>query len=51
MSAIEKALSNAGDAYSKAMNKLSTGNGNLVRSVEKLKEMGAKATKQLPEPK
>ena len=51
MAAIEKALSNAGDAYSKAMNKLSTGNGNLVRSVEKLKEMGAKATKQLPEPK
>ena len=51
MSNIEKAINNAGDAYSKAMNKLSTGNGNLVRSVEKLKEMGAKATKQLPEPK
>ena len=51
MSNIEKAINNAGDAYSKAMNKLSTGNGNLVRSVEKLTEMGAKATKQLPEPK
>ena len=32
-----------------AMNKLSTGGGNLVGQVEKLKEMGAKAKKSLPQ--
>jgi DNA recombination protein RmuC len=31
------------------MNKLSEGNGNLIVSVEKLKKMGAKAKKSLPE--
>ena len=34
-------------AYEHAMNKLSTGNGNIIRSAEKLKEMGAKAKKSL----
>jgi DNA recombination protein RmuC len=34
-------------AYDNAMNKLSTGNGNLLRSAEKLKKMGAKASKSL----
>lgn len=37
----------AATAYDSAMNKLSTGNGNLLRSAEKLKKMGAKATKSL----
>ena len=36
-------------AYEESMKKLSTGNGNLVTSVEKLKKMGAKAKKSLPE--
>lgn len=34
-------------SYDKAFNKLRTGHGNLVGRVEKLKEMGAKANKQL----
>ncbi|OIQ28318.1 MAG: DNA polymerase V [Bacteroidetes bacterium MedPE-SWsnd-G2] len=36
--------------YSSAMNKLIDGRGNLITSVEKLKKMGAKAKKSLPEP-
>ncbi len=35
--------------YQSAMNKLVDGKGNLVSSVERLKKMGAKARKQLPE--
>ncbi|MFY0605700.1 MAG: DNA recombination protein RmuC [Cyclobacteriaceae bacterium] len=35
------------DNYDLAMNKLSEGNGNLVRRTEVLKELGAKASKQL----
>ena len=35
--------------YGNAMNKLVEGKGNLVTSVEKLKKMGAKAKKSLPE--
>ncbi len=35
--------------YSDAMNKLVEGKGNLITSVEKLKKMGAKAKKSLPE--
>jgi DNA recombination protein RmuC len=31
------------------MNKLTEGKGNLITSVEKLKKMGAKAKKSLPE--
>jgi len=34
--------------YDLAMNKLYDGRGNLVRSAEKLRELGAKATKELP---
>jgi DNA recombination protein RmuC len=36
------------NSYRDAMSKLSEGRGNLVRSAEKLKEMGAKASKELP---
>ena len=36
------------NSYRDAMNKLSEGQGNLVRSSEKLKELGAKASKQIP---
>ena len=35
--------------YNSAMNKLFEGDGNLIRRVENLKKMGAKAKKSLPE--
>jgi DNA recombination protein RmuC len=35
--------------YDAAMNKLVDGKGNLITSIEKLKKMGAKAKKSLPE--
>lgn len=35
--------------YDAAMNKLNTGRGNLVHSAEKLRKLGAKAAKKLPE--
>lgn len=35
------------DAYDKALNKLSEGSGNLVTASEKIKKLGAKATKQI----
>jgi DNA recombination protein RmuC len=36
------------DTYEKAVNKLSTGKGNLTRRAEQLRELGAKSTKALP---
>lgn len=48
MENINKAINNASDAYGKAMNKLSEGRGNILNSIESLKKLGAKATKQLP---
>lgn len=36
-------------SYDDAMNKLSTGTGNLIKRTEKMKRLGAKAAKQLPE--
>jgi len=35
--------------YDAAMNKLQTGHGNLIHSAEKLRELGAKTAKKLPE--
>ena len=46
---IGKKMDEAKVEYSSAMNKLTEGKGNLVTSVEKLKKMGAKAKKALPE--
>lgn len=46
---IGKRMDEAKGEYSQAMNKLVEGKGNLVTSVEKLKKMGAKAKKSLPE--
>lgn len=46
---IGKKMDEAKTEYSSAMNKLVDGKGNLVRSVEKLKKMGAKAKKSIPE--
>lgn len=36
------------ESYDQAMNRLSTGHGNVVRQVEMLRELGAKASKSLP---
>lgn len=46
---IGKKMDDAKGDYESAMKKLSSGRGNLVGSVQKLKQLGAKATKNLPE--
>ena len=46
---IGKKMDEAKAEYGNAMNKLFEGKGNLINSVEKLKKMGAKAKKALPE--
>ncbi|MFY0482405.1 DNA recombination protein RmuC [Flavobacterium sp. PLA-1-15] len=46
---IGKKMEEAKTEYGNAMNKLVDGKGNLITSVEKLKKMGAKAKKALPE--
>lgn len=46
---IGKRMDEAKSEYGNAMNKLVEGKGNLITSVEKLKKMGAKAKKALPE--
>ena len=48
MEGIGNGLQKARDSYEKAFNKLQTGNGNLISKTQKLKELGAKATKSLP---
>ena len=47
---IGKKMDEAKTEYEGAMNKLVDGRGNLITSVQKLKIMGAKAKKSLPEP-
>jgi DNA recombination protein RmuC len=47
---VGKKMDEAKIEYKGAMNKLVEGRGNLVVSVEKLKKMGAKAKKSIPEP-
>lgn len=49
LTGVGKKLDSAKTDYSSAMNKLVSGKGNLITSVEKLKKMGAKAKKTLPE--
>jgi len=49
LTGVGKKLDSAKSDYSAAMNKLVEGRGNLITSVEKLKKMGAKAKKALPE--
>jgi DNA recombination protein RmuC len=46
---IGKKIDESKSEYDGAMNKLKEGKGNLITSVEKLKKMGAKAKKSLPE--
>jgi DNA recombination protein RmuC len=49
LTGVGKKIDAAKTDYSAAMNKLVEGRGNLITSVEKLKKMGAKAKKSLPE--
>jgi len=49
LTGVGKKLDAAKNDYSSAMNKLVEGRGNLVNSVEKIKKLGAKAKKSLPE--
>jgi DNA recombination protein RmuC len=45
---VGKRMDSAKKVYEDAMNKLSTGTGNLVSRVEKIKKLGANTQKQLP---
>ena len=45
---VGKGLVSVKDNYDKAMNKLTDGRGNLIGRAEKIKELGAKASKSLP---
>lgn len=49
MSKIKKSLDQSLDSYNLAMNKLSEGRGNLISQAEKMRDLGAKASKQLPQ--
>jgi len=46
---IGKGLVSTKDSYDKAMNKLTEGRGNLINRSEKIKKLGAKASKTLPQ--
>ncbi|MDY7394022.1 DNA recombination protein RmuC [Aureibaculum sp. 2210JD6-5] len=46
---VGKRIDSSKAEYSSAMNKLFEGDGNLIRRVEKIKKLGAKAKKSLPE--
>lgn len=46
---IGKRLDQSKDAYRKAMNKLHDGQGNIVKRIENIKELGAKASKTIPD--
>jgi len=47
---VGKKMDDAKSEYKGAMNKLVEGRGNIITSIEKLKKMGAKAKKSIPEP-
>lgn len=46
---VGKKIRNAQENYEDVMKKLHTGKGNLISSVEKIKKLGAKTTKSLPQ--
>lgn len=46
---IKKNIDNTGASYDEAMKKLKTGRGNLIDQVERMKTLGAKAKKSLPD--
>ncbi len=47
MDGLGKSIKQSQEIYEKAVNKLSTGRGNLTNTAEKIKKLGAKASKQL----
>ena len=47
MEAIGRNIRQSQDAYDRALNKLSTGAGNLASTSEKIKKLGAKTNKQI----
>ena len=47
MELIGKKIADSQDTYEKAFKQLSSGSGNIIRRIEELKKMGAKANKQL----
>jgi DNA recombination protein RmuC len=49
LTSVGKKIDDAKKDYSTAMNKLVDGRGNLITSVEKIKKLGAKAKKSIPE--
>ncbi len=49
LQALGQKLHAAGECYDRSLNKLSTGRGNLVSRVEKIRKLGARATKELPD--
>lgn len=49
MQRIEKSINQTREAYDKAVNKLSTGRGSLVKRAEKMRKLGAKVSKSLPQ--
>jgi DNA recombination protein RmuC len=49
LKSVGKKMDDAKESYIEAMKKLYDGSGNLVRRAEKMKELGAKTTKQLPQ--
>lgn len=49
MKKIGAAIDNTSKSYENAMNKLTSGNGNLVKSAQKIKQLGAKTSKNLPD--
>jgi len=48
MQLIGEQISKTGDTYERAMNKLSTGKGNLIRRSENMRKLGLKPKKQIP---
>ncbi|WP_457610118.1 DNA recombination protein RmuC [Lutibacter sp.] len=46
---IGKALNSSQESYQNAMNKLSSGRGNMIKKIENLKKLGAKTKKSLPQ--
>lgn len=49
MEGLGRSMEQTQKTYSAAMNKLETGNGNLIRRTEELRKLGAKAQKTIPE--
>jgi len=46
---VGKAINTSQESYQAAMNKLSTGRGNMISKIENLKKLGAKTKKSLPD--